>query len=138
MNALTDGPDLGFAGQSCECLHRIIGHHVIELTHQSLVGSENNRANRIRIGLVFAFWHQGRQLVSPKARAQPKLHGPIVVGQRTDRFLVLSDTGGGQGLHRADDGLEIAGTADLSAQAYSGVAHDCSASFGPAGGGSVR
>src|ERR1017187_1368779 len=126
MNALTDGPDLGFARQSCECLDRIIGHHVIKLAHQSLVGSENDRANRTRIGLSFPFYHQGRWLAFPKARAQPQRHGPIVVGQRAHRFLVLSDTRGGQGFHRADNGLEIAGTADLSAQALRGVAHDLS------------
>src|ERR1017187_8154208 len=126
MNALTDGPDLGFARQSCECLDRIIGHHVIKLAHQSLVGSENDRANRTRIGLSFPFYHQGRWLAFPKARAQPQLHGPIIVGQRAHRFLVLSDTRCGQGFHRADNGLEIAGTADLSAQALRGVAHDLS------------
>ena len=82
MNALTDGPDLGFAGQSCECLDRIIGHHVIKLAHQSLVGSENDRANRTRIGLSFPFHLQGGWLAFPKACAQPQLHGPIVVGQR--------------------------------------------------------
>src|ERR1017187_4577839 len=128
MNALTDGPDLGFARQSCECLDRIIGPHVIKLAHQSLVGSENDRANRTRIGLSFPFYHQGRWLAFPKARAQPQLHGPIVVGQRAHRFLVLSDTRGGQGFHRADDRLEITGTPDLSAQARRGVAHGFSLS----------
>ena len=37
MNAFADGPNLGFAGQRTEGLDRVIGHHVIELTDQSLV-----------------------------------------------------------------------------------------------------
>jgi hypothetical protein len=37
MNALTDGPDLGFGRQSRQRLDCIIGHHIIELAHQSLV-----------------------------------------------------------------------------------------------------
>ena len=78
------------------------------------------------MGWCFPFHHRGRRLVFPKARAQPQLHGPIIVGQRAHRFLVLSDARCGQGFHRADNGLEIAGTADLSAQALRGVAHDLS------------
>jgi hypothetical protein len=37
MNALTDGPDLGFGWQSRQRLDRIIGHHIVKLAHQSLV-----------------------------------------------------------------------------------------------------
>ena len=47
MNALADGPDLRFAGQGGERLDREIGHHVIELADQSLVGTEHDRADRI-------------------------------------------------------------------------------------------
>src|SRR5580704_10657169 len=78
------------------------------------------------MGRIFPFHHRGCRLAFPKARAQPKFHDPIVVGQRAHRFLVLSDARCGQGFHSADDGLEITGTADLSAQALRGVAHDFS------------
>ena len=37
MNSFSDSPDLGAAGQCAECLDRIVGHHVVELAHQSLV-----------------------------------------------------------------------------------------------------
>ena len=55
MNALADGPNFGLAGQSSEGFDRIIGHHVVKLTHQSLVGSENDRANGAGVGLSFPF-----------------------------------------------------------------------------------
>ena len=42
------------------------------------------------------------------------LHDPIIVGQCAHRFLVLPDARCGQSFHRADDGLEVAGTADFS------------------------
>jgi hypothetical protein len=53
MNTFTDGPDFGFAGQSRECLIRIIGHHLIKLAHQSLVGTEHDGADRTRSGCPF-------------------------------------------------------------------------------------
>ena len=37
VNAFADGPDVGFAGQSGQSLHRKIGNHVIKLAHQSLI-----------------------------------------------------------------------------------------------------
>ena len=43
----------------------------------------------------------------------------------------------GQGLHDADDGLEISSAAEIAALARCGVDHDGSVSFGPGGGGSV-
>src|SRR5664279_332113 len=79
MNTLTNGPDFGLAGQGCERLDRIIGHHVIKLPHESLVGSENDRANRTRIDLPFPLHLHRGWLALPKARAQPQLHGPIAV-----------------------------------------------------------
>jgi len=82
MNALTDRPDVTFSGQSREGLDRIIGHNVIKLPHQSLIGPENDRAYRARIGWYFPFHHRSRRLVFPKARTQPQLNSPIVVGQR--------------------------------------------------------
>src|ERR1022692_993464 len=126
MNTLADGPDMTFSRQSREGLDRIIGHNVVKLAHQTLIGPENDCAYRTRMGWCFPFHHGGCPLVFPKARAQPQLHGPIIVGQRAHRFLVLSDTRCGQDFHRADNGLEIPGTADLSAQALRGVAHDLS------------
>ena len=130
LNAVTDGPDLGFGWQRRQCLNRIIGHHIIKLAHQPLVRTEHNGANHDRIGLSFSLPNQGRLPPCPKACAQPQLHSVIVVGQRSHRFLVLSDAGSGHGLHRADDGLEIPGTANLAAQTRRGVAHDYSVSSG--------
>ena len=124
VNTLADRPDLSFAGQSCEDLDRIIGHHVVKLPNQSLIGPENDRAYRTRSGRYFQLRHRRRRLVFPKARTQTQLHGPIIVGQCAHRFLVLSDARCGQGFHRADNGLKISGTADFSAQALRGVAHD--------------
>ena len=40
MNALPDGPDLGFAGQTGEGLDGVVGYNIVELTHQTLVGTE--------------------------------------------------------------------------------------------------
>ena len=74
MNALTDGPDPVFAGQSGEGLHRIIGHHVVELAHQSLVRPEHDRADEPRIGSSFAFHDRRGQRAFPEADAQSQLH----------------------------------------------------------------
>ena len=54
MHALADGPDLGFAGQGGKRLDRKIGHHIIELAHQSLIGTEHDGADRIRIGFALS------------------------------------------------------------------------------------
>src|SRR5580704_4021280 len=78
------------------------------------------------MGRIFPFHHRGCRLAFPKARAQPKFHDPIVVGQRAHRFLVLPNARCGQGFHSADDGLEISGAADLPAQALDRLAHDFS------------
>ena len=104
-NALTDGPDLGFGRQSRQRFDRIVGHHLIELSHQPLVGTEHDRADRTRRCWSFSFCNQGRRPAFPEACAQPQLHNAIVVGQRAHRFLVLSDARGGYRLHCADDGL---------------------------------
>jgi hypothetical protein len=60
MNALTDGPDLGFGRQSRQRLDRMIGHHIIKLAHQSLVGTKHDRANRTHIRLSCLSSHQCR------------------------------------------------------------------------------
>ena len=48
VHALTDGPDSDSSGQRGERLHRIVGHHLVELAHQSLVGTEHDGADRAR------------------------------------------------------------------------------------------
>src|SRR5450631_1083731 len=127
VNTLADRPDATLSGQCRDGIDRIVGHNVVELPHQSLIGPENDCAYRTRMSWCFGFLHPGgRRPVFPNARAQTQLDGPIIVGQRAHRFLVLSDTRCGQDFHRADNGLEIPGTADLSAQALRGVAHDLS------------
>src|ERR1039458_1527167 len=40
MNTLADGPDMTFSRQSREGLDRIIGHNVVKLAHQTLIGPE--------------------------------------------------------------------------------------------------
>src|ERR1019366_4142164 len=52
------------------------------------------------------------------------------VSQLADRFLILADARAVHGLHRADDGLQIPGAADFSAQTRRGVAHAFSTGSG--------
>ena len=49
VNALTDRPDPVFARQCGERLHRKIGHQVVELSHQPLIGAEHNRVEERRL-----------------------------------------------------------------------------------------
>src|SRR5580704_6930723 len=51
MHALADGPDPWLAGQSRKGPDRIIGHYLVKLAHQSLVGTEHHGADSARIGL---------------------------------------------------------------------------------------
>ena len=71
MNALTYSPDFGFARESCESPDRIISYHLIKLPHQSLVGTEHNRANRTGKGLFFPFCNQGAGPLSRKHAPNP-------------------------------------------------------------------
>src|SRR5208283_5128524 len=130
INTLADRPNVTFSRQSRESLDRIIGDDIVKLSHQTLIGPENDCPYGTDMGWCFRFHHGGYRLVCPKARPQPQLHAPIIVGQGVYRFLVLSDIRCGQGFHRADDGSKIAGTADLSPQALCGVAHDLSLACG--------
>src|SRR5674476_1133267 len=70
MNAVTDGPDSGFAGQSGEHLHRIISHHVVKPAHQSLVRTEHDSANRPLIGSSLSFWHERYRRAFSETNAQ--------------------------------------------------------------------
>ena len=65
MHALADGPDLGLAGQAREGLDRVIGHDIIELAHQSLIGAENDRPNGAVRGLPVLLCRHGRRPVFP-------------------------------------------------------------------------
>ena len=65
---------------------------------------------RSRVGLPGLL---GGDVPIPQAHSQAQFHGAIIVRQRQHRLLILSDTRGGQGLHRADHGFQIAGSADL-------------------------
>src|SRR5579863_307556 len=49
MNASADSPNLRFARQRCEGLDGIISDDVVELPNQSLIGSEHDGANRMRL-----------------------------------------------------------------------------------------
>ncbi len=85
MHAFADGPDPRFAGQCGQRLHREIGHHVIELPHQSLIRTEYDCADGRLFGANRAFRHQRRRRALAEKNAQSQFHGPIVVGQaRTD------------------------------------------------------
>jgi hypothetical protein len=123
VNALPDRPDFRFAGQSGKGLDRIIRHHIIKLSHQSLIGSEHDRADRAGVGLSFPFYDRRRWLAFPKARAQSQFHRAIIITQGANRLIILPYARSGQSLHRADDRLQIAGTADFSGQACRGIAH---------------
>ena len=48
MNALADGPDFLFAGQSIERLGDKIRQHIIELADKSLIRAEDDGAHRLR------------------------------------------------------------------------------------------
>ena len=50
VNTLADRPDFSLAGQSREDLDRIIGHYVVKLPHQPLIGPENDRPCRTGMG----------------------------------------------------------------------------------------
>jgi hypothetical protein len=54
MNALADSPDLRFAGQAREGRDRIIGYNVVELSYESLIRPENDRADGTPIGSFLA------------------------------------------------------------------------------------
>src|ERR1039457_700261 len=88
VNTLADRPDATFSVQSPEALNRIIGHHIVELPHESLIGTENDCAYHTRMGWCLPLARRGGGGAFPKARAQSQLYGPIIVGQRAHRFLV--------------------------------------------------
>ena len=80
MDPLADGPDVWFAGQGGESLHRVVGDDVVELAHKTLVGTEHDGADIHRARATsFVPRSRGCRLDFPKARAEPKLHGAIVV-----------------------------------------------------------
>ncbi|GGC39484.1 hypothetical protein GCM10011371_28530 [Novosphingobium marinum] len=103
---------------------RVLGDHVVKLTHQTLIRPENNRADCFVVPVSFfaARWKRARAL--PKADAQPKFNSALVIGQSANGSFELSDARCSQGLHCPDDGLEIVGTLDLSLQAFRRIAHD--------------
>ncbi len=57
MDALTNRPDLVFAGQVREGLDSMFGDHLVELANQSLIGTEYNDACRSPISPSCAFCH---------------------------------------------------------------------------------
>jgi len=71
INALANGPYLMFSGQVRKRLDRIISHHVIELPHQPLVGTEHDGDDRPPIGAPFLSGRRGRRSAFPETRAQP-------------------------------------------------------------------
>ena len=76
MNTLSNRPNLRFAGQRREGLHRIVGHDVVELTDEPLIGSKDDCAD----GGPAPFGHALGRFVCPKACGQPQLQSPIVIG----------------------------------------------------------
>jgi hypothetical protein len=91
MNTLTDRPHFRFGGQCRERLDGIIGDDIVELSHESLIGTENNRANRTHIGLSFAICHRSNRFTFSKARTQSQFHRAIIVAQCAHRFFILPD-----------------------------------------------
>ena len=126
VNALADGPDLGFAGQGCKGLDGKIGHHVVELADQPLVGTEHDGADRLRIGLSFPFHDQGRWLALPESRRSipaPRCDSSRPAHAPISRIARCSTRPGPSSCGRR---MEISGAVDLAAQARRGVAHDFS------------
>jgi hypothetical protein len=116
MNALADSPDLGFAAKAGESLHSKIGHDVIELANQPLVGPENNGADGVWGSFCFSSGWQWRGIDFSETRSETELDGAIVISQSAHGILVLTDARGGQRFHGADDGLKVPGAADLAAE----------------------
>src|ERR1035438_3326414 len=81
MNALTDGPDPGVAGQGGKGLDRVIRHHVVELAHQPLVRSEYDGTDGALAGRSLPCYPKGLRLAFSKTRAQAQFYGPVVVSQ---------------------------------------------------------
>ena len=100
VDALTDGPYFLLTRQGAQGMHNKIRQHVVELADQTLIRAENDRANRSRRP-AFPLG-DGRGPILTDARGQSEFHGAIIVAQRADRRLVLSNVRGGQSLHRAD------------------------------------
>ncbi len=123
VDAVPDGPRLHLAGQRGERLDRIVGHDVIELADEPLVGAEDHGADGHRVRARLLLDGGGRWGVLVETRAQPQLDGSRVVGQGPNRFLVLADARGRQALHRTHDGLQIAGAIDLASKARRRIAH---------------
>ena len=71
LHAVPDRPDRGFGWQRRQRLDRIIGHQIIELAHQPLVGAEHNRANRTRNGWSFRSATAGAGALSRKQAPNP-------------------------------------------------------------------
>jgi len=126
MHALADGPNLGASRQSRQGSDRILGHHVVELAHQSLVGTEHHGTDPTGLGQACLSRHPCRPTGLTHTDGKPQLHRVSVVAQSAYRLFVLADTRSGQGLHGANDGLQIARTLDLAAKARGGAAHDSS------------
>jgi hypothetical protein len=71
VNTLADRPDATFPGQSREALDRIIGHHIVELPHQPLIGPENDCAYHTRMGWCLPFRRPWRRPFSRKHAHNP-------------------------------------------------------------------
>src|SRR5208337_8609 len=121
-NAIADGPDFLFAGQRIERLGDKIRQYIVELADKSLIGAEDDGAYRLRSRAGLPGLLSGDVLI-PQAHRQAEFHGAIIVRQRQNGLLILSDARGGHGLHRADHGFQITGSADLAAQARQCIAH---------------
>jgi|ERR1022692_1511012 hypothetical protein len=70
VNTLADCPDATFPVQSREGAYRIISHNIVELPHESLIGSENDCAYYTPMDWCLPLGRSRCRRTFPKARAQ--------------------------------------------------------------------
>ena len=84
QNALADGPDGLFTRQIPQRSHDKIDHHIVELPHQSLVGTKHHRGDCPCT--LAPLRHRGMvQFTLAEARDQTQLHRAIVIIQSAHR-----------------------------------------------------
>ena len=93
------GPDPLRAGERAERSRHKLRHHLVELTNQTLIGTEDHSRSLSESQVLrpLGLWRRG----PTQARHQAEFHGAKVVRQCAHRLFVLADARGGHRLHRS-------------------------------------